>query len=119
LQNNVSKKSWRRKMKKLTILMVFLLFSGCATTGPGGKKSFILISTNEEISIGEKMAAQVEQEEKVSKDTVVQEYVNSVGQGIAGISDRKELPYHFKVLESDQINAFACPAVLSTFIPVF
>ncbi len=96
-------------MKKLTALIVFLIFLGCATTGPGGKKSFILISTNEEVSIGEKMATQVEQEEKVLKDTVVQEYVNSVGQKIAGISDRKELSYHFKVLESDQINAFACP----------
>lgn len=96
-------------MKKITILLVFLLLYGCATTGPGGKKSFILISTNEEVSIGEKMAVQVEQEEKVLKDSVVQEYVNNVGQRIAGISDRKELPYHFKVLESDQINAFACP----------
>ncbi|MDH4222583.1 MAG: M48 family metallopeptidase [candidate division Zixibacteria bacterium] len=96
-------------MKKLTILFLFLLFLGCATTGPGGKKSLILISSNEEVSIGEQMAAQVEKEEKVLGDTLVQQYVNNIGHKIAGISDRKELPYNFKVLESDQINAFACP----------
>jgi len=96
-------------MKKYSFLLIFLLILGCATTGPGGKKSFILISTNEESSIGEKMATQVEQEEKVLDDSLIQNYVNSVGQRIAGISDRKELPFQFKVLESDQINAFACP----------
>jgi len=103
-------------MKRLSFLsswihlgMVFLLFLGCATTGPGGRKSFILISTNEEFSIGEKMAKQVEQEEKVLNDSLVQDYVNQVGQRIAGISDRKELPFHFKVLDSKEINAFACP----------
>lgn len=91
------------------LLMGFLLFLSCATTGPGGKKSFILISSNEEISIGEKMAKQVEQEEKVLNDSLVQNYVNQVGHKIAGISDRKELPFQFKVLDSKEINAFACP----------
>jgi len=92
-----------------SFLIVFLLFFNCATTGPGGKKSFILISTNEEISIGEKMSKQVESEGKVLNDSLVQNYVSQVGQKVAGISDRKELPFQFKVLDSKEINAFACP----------
>jgi predicted Zn-dependent protease len=103
------------KMKKViagwicSFLMVVLLFLNCATTGPGGKRSFILISSNEEISIGEKMSKQVESEEKVLNDSLVQSYVNHVGHRISGISDRKELPFQFKVLDSKEINAFACP----------
>ncbi len=96
-------------MKKLSVLIVFLLLVSCATTGPGGKRSLILISTNEEISIGQKMAAQVESTEKLYPDQEVQAYVNGVGQRIAGVSDRKELPYHYQVLDSKEINAFATP----------
>lgn len=96
-------------MKRIGLWIVFLLFLSCATTGPGGRKSLILISTNEEISIGQKMSTQVESEEKVMPDTEVQDYVNGVGQKIAHVSDRKDLPFHFKVLESKEINAFATP----------
>jgi len=96
-------------MKKVSLLIVFLLILSCATTGPGGRKSLILISTNEEISIGQKMAAQVDSTEKVLPDAEVQDYVNGVGQRIAHVSDRKDLPFHFKVLDSKEINAFATP----------
>jgi beta-barrel assembly-enhancing protease len=96
-------------MKKVGLLIVFLLFLSCATTGPGGRRSLILISTNEEISIGQKLAAQVDSTEKVLPDNEVQDYVNGVGQKIAKVSDRKDLPFHFKVLESKEINAFATP----------
>ena len=92
-----------------SFLIVILLFFNCATTGPGGKRSFILVSTNEEVSIGEKMSKQVESEEKVLNDSLIQNYVSQVGQKVAGISDRKELPFQFKVLDSKEINAFACP----------
>jgi predicted Zn-dependent protease len=96
-------------MKKVGLLIVFLLFLSCATTGPGGRKSLILISSNEEISIGQKMAAQVDSTEKVLPDNEVQDYVNGVGQKIAHVSDRKDLPFHFRILESKEINAFATP----------
>lgn len=81
----------------------------CATTGPGGKKSLILISTDQEVSIGKQMAAQVEKENKLVPDTAIQNYFNEIGQKVVKVSDRKDLKYHFKVIESDQINAFATP----------
>jgi len=101
-------------MKK--IYLIFWIFIGlsflllnCATTGPGGKKSLILISTQEEVSIGQSLVKDVESQNKVTDDQVLAEYVNRVGQKIANLSDRTDLQYHFKVLESSQINAFACP----------
>ncbi len=91
------------------LLVLPLLLLSCATTGPGGKQSFILIPTGQEVAIGAGMAEQVEQQEKVFADTIWQNYLNNVGQKIAAVSDRKDIEYHFKVIESDQINAFAAP----------
>ncbi len=55
------------------------------------------------------MATQVEQTEKVLDDPVWQNYLNDIGQRIVSVSDRKDINYHFKVIDSDQLNAFAAP----------
>ncbi|UCE25735.1 MAG: M48 family metalloprotease [Candidatus Zixiibacteriota bacterium] len=100
----------KRALLTVTLLVVLPLFLlSCATTGPGGKQSFILIPTGQEVAIGAGMAEQVEQQEKVFADTIWQNYLNNVGQKIAVVCDRKDIEYHFKVIESDQINAFAAP----------
>ncbi len=93
----------------LLLFVIPLLLLSCATTGPGGKQSFIIIPTSQEVDIGAGMAEQVEQQEKIFGDTVWQNYLNEVGQKIAAVSDRKDITWHFKVIESDQINAFAAP----------
>ncbi|UCD64410.1 MAG: M48 family metalloprotease, partial [Candidatus Zixiibacteriota bacterium] len=99
-----------RKTSLIIVLMSLLaLLLSCATTGPGGKQSFIIIPTSQEVSIGAGMAQQVEETEKLLEDSLWQDYLNEVGQKIAAVSDRKDIEYHFKVIESDQINAFAAP----------
>jgi len=90
------------------MIMAMFLFD-CATTGPGGKKSLILISTSDEVSIGQSMSKEVDSQNKVIADPIVENYINGLGQKLAGLSDRTDLQYHFKVLESSDINAFACP----------
>lgn len=97
-------------MKKLIITPIFLLLMlSCVPTGPGGKKSFILIPTSTEVEIGKQVAKDVESEEKVLNNPTVQNYINKVGQKIAKVCDRKDVKYKFKVLDSEEINAFACP----------
>jgi predicted Zn-dependent protease len=95
-------------MKKLIIFLSAVILS-CAVTGPGGKRSLILIPTDSEVKIGKEVVADVEKEEKVLNDTEVLNYVNKVGQKIAKVCDRKDVKYSFKVLDSEEINAFACP----------
>ena len=92
-----------------TVLVLGLVFAGCATTGPGGKKSVILIGETEERDIGAKMAAQIKAEKKVYADRVVTDYVNRTGQHIARLSDRPGITYQFVVLEDKTLNAFALP----------
>lgn len=88
--------------------LLFVLLS-CVTTGPGGKRSVILLSSAQEISLGASMARQVESNEKILDDPQWQSYLNEVGQRIVRVCDRKDLEFHFKVIESDQVNAFAAP----------
>jgi predicted Zn-dependent protease len=90
-------------------LTLALLLVGCVTTGPGGKKDFIIIPTSQEVAIGASMAEQVENQEKVLADSAWQNYVSRIGQSIVAVSDRQDIEYRFTVIESEQINAFAAP----------
>ncbi|MCP4568183.1 MAG: M48 family metalloprotease [FCB group bacterium] len=101
--------SGRRSSAVLSLIVFFGLFLSCATTGPGGKKSFILISDKQEISIGNEMDRQIRETEKILPDAGWQYYINEIGQKIVAVSDRRGLEFHFAVVESDQINAFATP----------
>jgi predicted Zn-dependent protease len=72
------------------------------------KHSINFISLEKEIAMGRQMAAEVEREVKLIDDPVVTEYVNRVGQNLVRNSDAK-VPFTIKVVESDEINAFALP----------
>lgn len=98
---------WRLAMVAVVLIAVVLV-GACATTGPG-KRDIILISTQDEVAIGREVAAQVEREEQVLDDPVVNEYLSRLGNRIVAVSDRPNLIYSFKVLASDEINAFAVP----------
>lgn len=63
----------------------------------------------QEVSIGAGMAQEVENTEKILPDSLWQDYLNEVGQRIVRVCDRNDIEYHFRVIESDQINAFAAP----------
>lgn len=75
-----------------------------------------IISTKQEIAIGEDMVKQVEKNFKVLDDPFLQERVARIGSRIAGVCDRQGLPYTFKVLDVDEVNALAVPG---GFIYVF
>ena len=65
-------------------------------------------SLEKEIAIGKALAQHVEAESKLVDDPVVNEYVNRVGQNLVRNSDAK-VPFTIKVIDSDEINAFALP----------
>ena len=65
-------------------------------------------SEDSEIKMGKQYADQIEKTAKFITDPVVDEYVNRIGQNIVRNSDCK-VPFTIKVLDSDEINAFALP----------
>jgi predicted Zn-dependent protease len=65
-------------------------------------------SLEHEIALGKQLAQEVDRSAKFITDPVVTEYVNRVGQNLVRNSDA-QVPFTIKVIDSDQINAFALP----------
>jgi hypothetical protein len=74
----------------------------------GGKGLGNWYSLETEIRMGKQYAQQVEASVKLVQDPVVNEYVNRIGQNLVRNSDAK-VPFTIKVIDSDEINAFALP----------
>ncbi len=65
-------------------------------------------SLEKEQQLGRQLSAEVERQVKLLDDPVINEYVNRVGQNLVRNSDAK-VPFTIKVVDSDEINAFALP----------
>ena len=65
-------------------------------------------SLDRELVLGRAMAAEVEHQSRLLDDSVVSEYVNRLGQNLVRNSDAK-VPFTIKVIDSDEVNAFALP----------
>ena len=74
----------------------------------GGKGLGNWYSLEKEIAMGKEYASQVEASVKLVQDPVVTEYVNRIGQNLVRNSDAR-VPFTIKVVDSDEINAFALP----------
>jgi beta-barrel assembly-enhancing protease len=65
-------------------------------------------SLEREIALGKQLAQEVERQAKIVDDPIIAEYVSRVGQNIVRNSDAK-VPFTIKVLDSEEVNAFALP----------
>ncbi len=74
----------------------------------GGRGMGNWYSIDSEIKMGKTYADQVDKSARFITDPVVEEYVNRIGQNIVKNSDCK-VPFTIKVIDSDEINAFALP----------
>ncbi len=98
--------------KLLTFLLVACIatiLGGCAQNPVSGQQDFVMMSESQEIAMGRAADADVRKQYKVYANPALQNYVNDVGQKIARHSHRPNLHYHFTVLDSPEINAFALP----------
>lgn len=103
-----------RKSAIIFILLIMSVVSGCATqeyNTATGKEDIIFVDTQKEVNIGKSIAESIEKskEIKLDPDPLMTERVNEVGQRIASISGRKEVKYTFRVIDKDDVNAFALP----------
>ena len=100
------------KIKLPSLLLASLLLSACGTTvvNPvSGQAERSVMDESSEIAQGAKAHQQVLQEYGVYNNPAVQAYVNALGQRLAAQSHRKQLQWHFTVLDTPTINAFALP----------
>jgi len=86
-----------------------LLQGSCVRNPVTGGRQLALISTGQEIGIGQDSYPEIIAEYGGVEDPALQEYFSRVGNEIAKISHRPDLPWTFTVLDSPVVNAFAVP----------
>ena len=92
-------------------LSTAVLIPGCATVKNPvtGKMERTVMDERSEMAEGAKAHPQILAEFGEYNDPKLQAYVNEVGQRLAKASHRPELDWHFTVLDSPDVNAFALP----------
>ncbi|MDQ2890664.1 MAG: M48 family metallopeptidase [Gemmatimonadota bacterium] len=83
--------------KLVIVLGAAVLGSGCA------------VSTQQEVQMGQQEAAQISQQLPMLQDAEVNAYVDQLGNRIAKLTSRGDLNWHFAVVNTDVVNAFALP----------
>ncbi len=68
-----------------------------------------MISEKQEIEMGKATAEQIEARFGVLNDPQIADRVNRIGQSLVDVCGRKNIPYTFKVLNTEDVNALACP----------
>ncbi|HDP88414.1 MAG TPA: peptidase M48 Ste24p [Thioalkalivibrio sp.] len=90
-------------------LLAFAALSGCATNPVTGGQDFVLMTQDQEIATGRQYHQQLLQQHPTYEDPRLQAYVSRIGDELARNSHRSELVFHFTVLDSQDVNAFALP----------
>jgi predicted Zn-dependent protease len=88
-----------------------LLLSGCFTNPVTGRKELVMISPEQELSLGAQSFAEVTKSETVSHDPEMNARVQRVGQRIAQAvgNEMPNASWQFTVFDSPEVNAFALP----------
>ncbi len=76
---------------------------------PSAAAGLFSLSEQDEIAIGREAAAQVEAKAPIVHDPEVQRYITHLGLELAAVSARPNLPWRFRVIQDERINAFALP----------
>lgn len=94
----------------LVVVITSLLLSACGTNPVTGKRELQFVSESQEIAIGQQNYAPARQQQGGDYiiDAELTAYVQSVGNKLAAVADRK-LPYEFVVLNDSVPNAWAMP----------
>jgi predicted Zn-dependent protease len=85
-------------VRKLAIVPITLVvLGGCS------------VSSDQEQQMGDQTAREVAAQLPIVDDPYITSYVNELGDTIASHTSRADLPWHFYIVNSHQVNAFALP----------
>lgn len=91
------------------VATVLLGTGACATNPVTGERELSFISEEQEIQMGRQSHEQVMASMGVVDDPELQAYVDDLGQRLARVSERPNLPWTFTVVDDATVNAFAIP----------
>lgn len=93
----------------LTFLILLGALNRCSRNPVTGKREFSLISEAQEIQMGQQYDPAVVAEFGLYDDRDLQQFIETRGMAMARASERPSLPWSFKVVDSEVVNAFAVP----------
>jgi predicted Zn-dependent protease len=93
----------------IILFSVVLILIACAINPVTGKRELMLVSEQQEIELGQQTDAEIAATYGVYENPALTAYVDRLGQNMARLTHRPNLEYHFKVLDTSVINAFAVP----------
>ncbi len=76
---------------------------------PTAQAQFGLVSESQELQAGREADAQIRQKYRVSSDPAMNRLVSTLGSRLASVSERPNIPWTFRVLDSTELNAFSVP----------
>lgn len=100
-----------RSFLSVLVLSLFIMLNACASrpAQPDQEKELPYLSEKEEINFGNYVDAVVQSQYPVIKDAHLTGQVAAIGNQLAAVSDRPNLCYTFKILNTGEVNAFAGP----------
>ncbi len=100
-------------MQRLNIFVLFfaavLILPSCAINPVTGKRQLMFVTERQEIRMGEEYDPQIISAFGLYENEPLQALIEEKGREMARISHRPDLEYHFRILDSPVINAFAVP----------
>lgn len=96
-------------VRKGLLLALLIVLSACARDPVTGKRELVLVGEQQEIAMGREAAAEVDRSMGLYPDDELQGYLERLGLSMAASSERPNLPWQFRVVDSSVVNAFALP----------
>lgn len=101
--------SVRGLLQLLALSLIFTTFQQCAKNPVTGKRQVSFISEQQEIQMGQSYDPQVVAEMGIYKDASLEEFLTEKGNAMARESHRPNLPWTFRLVDTEVVNAFAVP----------
>ncbi len=97
----------------LVLAAAVLLLAGaaasCAINPATGGRQLSLIGQGQEVQMGRQADAEIVRSMGLVEQPALQEEVQRLGARLAGLSERPDLPWTFRVVDDPVVNAFALP----------
>lgn len=98
------------KTRRTALVVGALIVAAACTLNPAtGRRQLSLIGEQQEIAMGLQYDKGVTAEFGLYPDEAWQTYIQEIGEKLAATSERPQLPWEFKVVDDDTVNAFAVP----------
>ncbi len=95
--------------KLLPFLLIILILPSCAVNPVTGKKQLMLMTEDQEIAMGANYDPSVISTFGLYENEELLNFITEKGNELAKVSHRPNLEYHFRILDSPVVNAFAVP----------